>query len=1157
MEAMLGRLLHYQHDHAGRIVDALQRCGAGLDASDPGCHAAGTPILRYDGRIVPVEAVRVGDLLMGWDSAPCEVLSLCRGYEQMARIVPVKGAAFTVNLSHVLTLQYTGSASRHQSRGGEIIDITVRDYLRLPAAQRDALKLLRVAVDAWPERALPVDPYHLGVLLGDGCLKRGALSISKPGPEIEAVAREVAAAHGAEVVTRLRSPGNPTHRFRISGGLWSAVDGLGLGETRAHDKFIPHRYKTASSRQRAQILAGLLDTDGHLCGGGYDFISASRRLASDVAFLARSLGLAAYVKPSRKRCQTGAEGIYWRVSISGDCSRLPLRIPRKRAQARRQVKSVLRTGFRVEILPPDEYHGFTLIGDGRYCLGDFTVTHNTGKTFVAAAAAKRLGLKLAVVAPKAVLPAWERVAASFGVEVVGIHNYEAVRLGNTSLGRFRGKEFVWSLPPGAVLVFDECQRCKGRDTQNARLLIAARRQGIRILLLSATAATNPLEMRAIGFALGLHDLDNYWQWARGHGVVKGRFGMEFEGGPEDIERIHQRIFRDLKIGARMRIADIPDFPETQIIAEPVGTGREVEIQAVYDQLKIDLNRALATDDTAKQEEIAAELDARAPSHLTIMLRARQQIEALKVPAIVAMAQDGVAEGMSVAVFVNFDEPLREVAKRCGTDCVIHGGQNPADREEAIRRFQSNEVDVIVCNIRAGGVGVSLHDPTGEKPRLALISPTFSAQDLRQALGRVHRAGGGHSLQKIIFAAGTVEEQACAAVEAKLACIDTLNDGDLQAFESPAMNHTTNTETKAEAPAHAKHSPSALACKEICPGFESNKESGPAAEEGTRLHKALETGNTDGLDDEQRQVVEMCHGYLEDLENEARGEGERELEVWREAKLSICGGLTFGTLDYALFNRRLARADLVDFKMGRRAVPDAEVNPQVQAYVLGLFEAFPGIESITAHVLLPRRDEVSTATYSRADVPRLRLRISTIVARCECTEPELRPTDNCLWCARQATCPALHRHALTIAAGYGEELQIPEEFHPGQITDPAVMARALTVSRVLEKWCDSVRHHAVQMRLGGQEIPGHELRSRAGVRKITDAVAAWAAVRERISPDRFAACCDVSISRLEAAFAEEAPRGAKTKAKQELSEALADLGIVETGKESFYLAKTKH
>lgn len=773
----------------------------------------------------------------------------------------------------------------------------------------------------------------------------------------------------------------------------------------------------------------------------------------------------------------------------------------------------------------------------------------TGKTFAACATAARLELRLAVVAPKAVLPSWKKVAALFGVEVVGIHNYEAVKLGKTGLGRFVAGQFQWTLPPDALLVFDECQRCKARDSKNAALLIDAKCQGIRVLMLSATAASNPLEMRAIGFALGLHKLHNYWPWARAHGVVKGRFGMEFDGGSEDIALIHHRIFTELRAGSRMRIADIPDFPPTQIIADPVDTGREREIQAVYDQLKIDLNRAVATNDQDRKWEIADELEAKAANHLTIQLRARQEIERLKVDTLVAMATDAVAEGMSVAIFVNFDESIDLLADLLKTDCVIRGGQNADDRQRAITRFQNNEDPFIICNIRAGGVGVSLHDPSGVKPRLALISPTFSAQDLRQALGRVHRAGGAHSIQRVVFAAGTVEEKACAAVDAKLACIDMLNDGDLQPSEIPMKEATQVTEERP----HAEHSPSGLHYKEICPGFKNRGESGPAAEEGSLLHKALETGKTDGLNDEQLQVVDMCRDYVQELERQARVRGP--VAIHREVKLDIANGLTFGTADFLLLGAG-GVGELVDFKMGRNPVPDAEVNAQMQAYALGVFERFPELQTLKVHILLPRRDEVSTAVYHRADMPRLRLRIETIIARCEAAEQKLCPTEHCIYCARQGTCSSLHEKALVVANGYDEELKLPEQYHPGQIVDPAVMSRALTVARVMEKWCESVKHHALQMRLGGQEIPGHELRTRAGKRKITDPLTAWAAVKERVSPDQFITCCDVSLPKLETIFAETAPRGAKSKAKQELCEALADLGVVETAKESLYLAKTR-
>jgi hypothetical protein len=403
----------------------------------------------------------------------------------------------------------------------------------------------------------------------------------------------------------------------------------------------------------------------------------------------------------------------------------------------------------------------------------------SGKTFVAAFAAKAAGLRLLVVAPKPVLPAWRVVTAAFGTTVVEITNYERLRLGKTEFGRFVGHRFVWSVPPRTLLVFDEVQRCKSRTSQNAEMLIAAKRQGLRILMCSATAAADPLEMRAIGYALGLHRLHDYWPWALAHGVSKGQFGMEFSGNRQALDRLHRQIFGPGGNGARLRVADIPDFPPTQILAEPVDTGEERQIQRIYDRMARDLNRAIADEDQLELFNLAEQMEATAANHLTIQLRARQKIEALKAKTIATMAKDGRDEGMSVAVFVNFDESIDEVARALGTDCVIRGGQSDADRERAIQRFQANDEPFIVCNIRAGGVGVSLHDPTGAKPRLALISPTYSAQDLRQALGRVHRAGAAHSVQRIIFAAGTCEERACAAVARKLAHIDRLNDGDLR------------------------------------------------------------------------------------------------------------------------------------------------------------------------------------------------------------------------------------------------------------------------------------------------------------------------------------------------------------------------------------------
>ena len=131
------------------------------------------------------------------------------------------------------------------------------------------------------------------------------------------------------------------------------------------------------------------------------------------------------------------------------------------------------------------------------------------------------------------------------------------------------------------------------------------------------------------------------------------------------------------------------------------------------------------------------------SVLTEMLRQRQQIELAKVPSLYDLARSDYASGKRVAIFVNFRDTqrvLRDRLKRyIPLISEIHGDQTADERQRAIDLFQSNEHPVTIATISSGGVGISLHDEDGNFPRSSIICPSFSAVDLRQALGRIHRA----------------------------------------------------------------------------------------------------------------------------------------------------------------------------------------------------------------------------------------------------------------------------------------------------------------------------------------------------------------------------------------------------------------------------------
>ena len=357
-----------------------------------GCHAKGEKVLLADGRSKKVEDVQIGDQLIGADGKKRNVLLLHRGESLMYRIVPIKGEPFTVTKDHTLTLIRTRECSNpqypSQCHAGELVDVTVTEWLRWSERKKHLHKLIRSeAIQSFPAHRnarMEIDPYFLGVIIGDGCIVHG-VSVTTSDKEIRCVIFQQAELWNLRI--RTEPAGKATTYFlvsdrgRRSNRLIKALRRLRLYGGRAGDKFVPDAYKYTNLAKRLEILAGLLDTDGHCTYKGYDYISKSRRLADDVAFLCRSAGLRASVKPCIKGYRD-VKGVYYRVSISGDCSIIPCRVKRKIADKRQQKKSVLRTGFHAEPAGCGEYYGFTVDGDNRYLLSDFTITHNCGKTIV-------------------------------------------------------------------------------------------------------------------------------------------------------------------------------------------------------------------------------------------------------------------------------------------------------------------------------------------------------------------------------------------------------------------------------------------------------------------------------------------------------------------------------------------------------------------------------------------------------------------------------------------------------------------------------------------------------------------------------------------------------------------------------------------------------
>jgi orc1/cdc6 family replication initiation protein len=362
-----------------------------------GCHRKGQPVLMFNGALKHAEDVAEGDLLMGPDSTPRKVLETVHGFGRMVEVRPVKGKPFVVSEDHVLTIIQT-RLKKHPRKPsddteGIIKDIRVSELLKVPkwlVGPGALYKLVRTGVDFPRMPEGPIDPHFLGVYLGDGGSTHGNIGITSADAEIAAIVKDQSEKYASKV---RECPAGQAQQYMLTigrrgghgllNGLAKDLISLGLYKLESESKFIPFQYKFGSRSTRLEVLAGLLDTDGSLQSGCFDFITKSRQLAEDVAFLARSLGFYAFLREKSAHDQFGHEGLHYRVGISGDLSKIPTRIKRKQAPPRRQKKSVLRTGFALKPLGEEEYFGFRVDGDQRYLLDDFTVTHNSGKTMIA------------------------------------------------------------------------------------------------------------------------------------------------------------------------------------------------------------------------------------------------------------------------------------------------------------------------------------------------------------------------------------------------------------------------------------------------------------------------------------------------------------------------------------------------------------------------------------------------------------------------------------------------------------------------------------------------------------------------------------------------------------------------------------------------------
>jgi phosphate starvation-inducible protein PhoH and related proteins len=327
----------------------------------------------------PIGELRVGDLVIGSDGRPTVVASVYpQGFKQIYRVYTQDGSSTLASEDHLWAV-YT-RADRRRGKPARVLQTKeMIGNLRAAHYHRYELPLLTAPVSFDP-RPVPLDPYALGLLLGDGCVTcQTTPSFTTTDPELaKALERLIPGIKLRQksdvdyVLNRVREPGGVITNLNPVTG---AMRRLGLAGTKSDTKFVPEDYLFNSPDVRLALLQGLLDSDGgpvtqegRTCR--IQFGTASTRLRDDVVFVVQSLGGVV-----NKRTRTDAHILDIRLPEGV----VPFRLARKAAKydatgGGRPMRFIDR------IEPAGTAEAVCIrvgAADSLYVTEDFLLTHNT------------------------------------------------------------------------------------------------------------------------------------------------------------------------------------------------------------------------------------------------------------------------------------------------------------------------------------------------------------------------------------------------------------------------------------------------------------------------------------------------------------------------------------------------------------------------------------------------------------------------------------------------------------------------------------------------------------------------------------------------------------------------------------------------------------
>ena len=409
------------------------------------CFDPETQILMWDGSSKRAGDIVVGDTLVDDLGNPTKVRTTCSGDKMMYDIIPDK-TNFTkhrVTDNHILTLRirqhknivkstrtdrkythivkyFNRTNNKYSEKhfvsfndaedfvnsfdDDDTIDITIEDYLKLDKNTKTHLVLYKLGCINWETKSVEMDPYLLGMWLGDGLSSGKGFALNYKTDHETLEYWEKWAEENNAIITK-----DERYRYTIVSkknkeataikGVCNRIEEAPLKKylrkyNLIDNKHIPNEYLTNDKETRLKIMAGLIDTDGSVRAKGREIRITqgpqNYRIINDAHTLAISLGFSCSVKHGRSQWTDEKSGekkfsVYKELSITGaGIHEIPTLLPRKKlvevtneTQLKRS-KAFMGSSFQLNPAGIGPYVGWQLEDKrGRFSLADGLVSHNT------------------------------------------------------------------------------------------------------------------------------------------------------------------------------------------------------------------------------------------------------------------------------------------------------------------------------------------------------------------------------------------------------------------------------------------------------------------------------------------------------------------------------------------------------------------------------------------------------------------------------------------------------------------------------------------------------------------------------------------------------------------------------------------------------------